>query len=254
MQAVNNSQRVTLRAPGLAGDKQGRRFGSVKAPSAKANRRSALSITARATTKTDELFTVRQLKEKYIQAIRPSFADLPENPWVNGLYRHQTYRRYSVVAVEDDKLVLKGNDKPKCGVCDNLSDELINNPAFQEIVEEFRAITEIDDDSPIEVHQFRAYCEGEMKDLHPTVHRDGFDHVGVLGVTQQNLDGAELILVEDRNDLSKPLMRTAIKDPTFAVFNDHAVWHGATQMTQVNPGEKAWVDCFVFWANKHKKA
>ena len=133
------------------------------------------------------LLQLRFIDQAHIDAVKPSFDNLPDNPYADGAFRK---RRYSVVKMQQGELTLQptkafvqddsinnfqGNIER---TYENLEQSLLASAGMKRIVEEFRTMTGINDDRDIEIHQFRMLAiESDTPPAPEGVHQDGFDHV-----------------------------------------------------------------------------
>jgi len=202
------------------------------------------------------LLQLRFVNQAHIEAVKPSFANLPANPYADGAFRK---RRYSVIKVQNDELVLQAT---KAFVQDdsintfqgnvertyeNLEQSLLQSDGMKSIVNEFRAITGISDERDIEIHQFRMLAiESDTPPAPEGIHQDGFDHVCICGVSHENLEGGELLVYENKQ--AEPCFKMEIKDGMFALINDREVWHNATPMNKIDASKDGYLDCFVLTA------
>jgi hypothetical protein len=202
------------------------------------------------------LLQLRFINQVTIDQVKPSFDNLPANPYADGAFRK---RRYSVVKYIDNEVILQptkafvqddsineyqGNVER---VYENLQPELYNTQGFKDLLNEFKTMSNITDDNTIEVHQFRMLAiESDTPPAPEGIHQDGFDHVCVCGVSHQNIAGGELLVYENKE--SEPCFKMEIKDGLFALINDRQVWHNATPMNKLDPQQVGYLDCFVFTA------
>ncbi|MGX1113612.1 hypothetical protein ACSSVW_003040 [Pseudoalteromonas sp. MBR-15] len=202
------------------------------------------------------LLQLRFVSQSHIDAVKPSFANLPANPYADGAFRK---RRYSVIKVVDGELKLQptkafvqddsintfqGNVER---TYENLEDSLLASDGMKQIVNQFREMTGISADRDIEIHQFRMLAIDSDTPAAPEgVHQDGFDHVCVCGVSHENLEGGELLVYE--NQQAEPCFKMEIKDGMFALINDREVWHNATPMNKLDASKEGYLDCFVLTA------
>ena len=202
------------------------------------------------------LLQLRFVSQSHIDAVKPSFANLPANPYADGAFRK---RRYSVIKVVDGELKLQptkafvqddsintfqGNVER---TYENLEDSLLASNGMKQIVNQFREMTGISADRDIEIHQFRMLAIDSDTPAAPEgVHQDGFEHVCVCGVSHENLEGGELLVYE--NQQADPCFKMEIKDGMFALINDREVWHNATPMNKLDASKEGYLDCFVLTA------
>jgi hypothetical protein len=202
------------------------------------------------------LLQLRFVNQEYIELVKPSFDNLPANPYADGEFRK---RRYSVVKfkngalnlqtakafVQDDSInTFQGNIER---TYENLEHSLLLSDGMKNIVSEFCSLTGISDDHEIEIHQFRMLAIDSNTPAAPEgVHQDGFDHVCICGVSHENLEGGELLVYE--NQQAEPCFKMEIKDGMFALINDRKVWHNATPMNKLDASKPGYLDCFVLTA------
>ena len=202
------------------------------------------------------LLQLRFLNQETIAQVKPSFDDLPTNPYADGAFR---LRRYSVVKMIDGQLTLQAakafvqNDDINTfqgnveRVYENLSEQLLATEGMKHIVSEFCQLSNIAADSEIEIHQFRMLAiDSDTPPAPEGIHQDGFDHVCVCGVSHENIEGGELLVYENRD--VDPCFKMAIKDGMFALINDRHVWHNATPMNKIDADKIGYLDCFVLTA------
>ena len=199
------------------------------------------------------LLQLRFINQANIDVVKPSFDNLPANPYADGEFRK---RRYSVIKFQDGELKLQA---AKAFVQDdsintfqgnvertyeNLEQSLLESDGMKSIVSEFCQLTGIDEDRDIEIHQFRMLAIDSDTPAAPEgVHQDGFDHVCICGVSHENLGGGELLVYENKQ--AEPCFKMEIKDGMFALINDRQVWHNATPMNKVDASKPGYLDCFV---------
>ena len=102
------------------------------------------------------LLQLRFVSQSHIDAVKPSFANLPANPYADGAFRK---RRYSVIKVVDGELKLQptkafvqddsintfqGNVER---TYENLEDSLLASDGMKQIVNQFREMTGISADA-----------------------------------------------------------------------------------------------------------
>jgi hypothetical protein len=202
------------------------------------------------------LLQLRFLNQNIIAQVKPSFNNLPSNPYADGAFR---LRRYSVVKMINGQLTLQpvkafvqNDDINKFQgnverVYENLSNELLATAGMNEIVSEFCQLSNIPLDSEIEIHQFRMLAiDSDTPPAPEGIHQDGFDHVCICGVSHENIEGGELLVYENRD--VEPCFKMAIKDGMFALINDRHVWHNATPMNKIDAEKVGYLDCFVLTA------
>lgn len=202
------------------------------------------------------LLQLRFIEQGFIEQLKPSFDNLPANPYADGAFR---LRRYSVVKMIDGELVLQpakafvqddsinqfqGNIER---TYENLEASLLATDGMKHLVNQFIEMSDIALDREIEIHQFRMLAiDTDTPPAPEGVHQDGFDHVCIAGVSHQNIEGGELLVYENRD--AEPCFKMEIKDGMFAMVNDRQVWHNATPMNKIDDTQTGYLDCFVLTA------
>ncbi|MEI4548362.1 2OG-Fe dioxygenase family protein [Pseudoalteromonas spongiae] len=202
------------------------------------------------------LLQLRFIEQAFIEQLKPSFDNLPANPYADGAFR---LRRYSVIKLVDGKLSLQptkafvqddsinqfqGNIER---IYENLEESLLATDGMQHLVNQFIEMSGIASDTDIEIHQFRMLAiDADTPPAPEGVHQDGFDHVCVAGVSHSNIEGGELLVYESRD--AEPCFKMEIKDGMFAMVNDRQVWHNATPMNKIDNDKVGYLDCFVLTA------
>lgn len=202
------------------------------------------------------LLQLRFIEQGFIEQLKPSFDNLPANPYADGAFR---LRRYSVIKFIDGEIALQptkafvqddsinefqGNVER---TYENLEDDLLASQAMKHLVEQFIEMSGISTDNDIEIHQFRMLAiDTDTPPAPEGVHQDGFDHVCVAGVSHSNIQGGELLVHETRD--AEPCFKMEIKDGMFAMVNDRQVWHNATPMNKIDSTKVGYLDCFVLTA------
>ena len=202
------------------------------------------------------LLQLRFIEQDFIEQVKPSFDNLPANPYADGAFR---LRRYSVIKLVDDRITLQptkafvqddsinefqGNIERSY---ENLDDSLLKAEGMHHLVEQFIEMSGINPNSDIEVHQFRMLAiDADTPPAPEGIHQDGFDHVCVAGVSHSNIQGGELLVYETKD--AQPCFKMEIKDGMFAMINDREVWHNATPMNKIDSDKVGYLDCFVLTA------
>ena len=196
---------------------------------------------------------LRFINQENIDLVKHSFDNLPANRYADGEFRK---RRYSVIKfqngelklqaakafVQDDSInTFQGNVER---TYENLEQSLLESDGMKSIVSEFCQLTGIDEDRDIEIHQFRMLAiDSDTPAAPECVHQDGFYHVCICVVSNENLEVGVLIIYENKQ--AQPCFKIEIKDGMFALINDRQVWHNATPMNKVDASKPGYLDCFV---------
>lgn len=213
----------------------------------------------------DFLLELGQISSEHVAQLSESFNNLPKNEYCDGKYR---LRRYSQFNFSQDKL-------PNIGIINTLrklpakaftqsadfnvfqgdvvrqyeeiEQDIIDSEAFVEIFARFKGITNLDDESNIEVHQMRIIAKGEVgSQVTPEgVHQDGFQNIGMFVIDSSNVSGGELNIHTQQQ--AKPFIKHKFDQGEFVVLNDERFWHSAEDICSAGSGS-AHMDLFVLTA------
>ena len=141
------------------------------------------------------LYEVGHLDLKELSALQSTYNHLPEDQYAEKRLRS---RRYSCYRLKGDNLVhlphkefmqTKALNKAVGDVerhFEEIDAKLESNPAFVKMFQEFKAHTNLSEDSIIEAHQIRWHCKRFVKIPAPEgIHRDGFDFIAMFMLTQR---------------------------------------------------------------------
>lgn len=125
---------------------------------------------------------------------------------------------------------------------DDVQMELVNEPSFQEYVQQFAKVHELGPNEPILTVNIQTRIEpfSTIQNADPLtgqgIHRDGMAAVSVLCVSRENCSGAESVLYADR--AGKRHLTTLTLDPGQAVhFRDLEMFHDVTPIQAVDPSK-----------------
>lgn len=192
------------------------------------------------------------------QQFRHSWGQLVRDPYLRdgGHYR---YRRYSVFRWQHGRLKLLPHEphyqskhyNPMHGGFNRhfrpwLASTLAN-PVLPAVVR-FAAShfsTNPAEQWRIQAHQFRivATASEQGKPTPEGVHKDGAEYILIMLVDRQNVQGG---VSQIYDNAKQPLAELTLQQPgDYVLVNDHAVYHGVTPISPVEPGRPAWRDVLV---------
>ncbi len=130
----------------------------------------------------------------------------------------------------------------------------LKNPALKEII---RWATSQFLVSPVELwriqaHQFRIIAsEAELGKPTPEgVHKDGAEYILIMMMDRQNIAGGVSKVYD--NDMHPLAEGTLEQVGDLMLVNDHAVYHGVTEVSPADPTQPAWRDVLVLTFHKAK--
>tara|TARA_Y100000593_G_scaffold42861_1_gene82041 strand:- start:19339 stop:20022 length:684 start_codon:yes stop_codon:yes gene_type:complete len=222
------------------------------------------------------LLQLNKLSNEGVHSLKSSFDNLPETSHADGKYR---LRRYSVVelrttfwnAAEEivvEKLetreFLQSEDlnKHQGGMSrkfEDLEDSTIQSEGFKEICHLFKNSNNLVDGQEIEVHQMRIVTldsEDYLTKNGPWVvtpvspegvHQDGFDHIAMIGINRNNIEGGELKAYHPDNR-DTPMLSKPLGAGDMFMLQDSVLFHDASPIRAIRRREKGYLDAFVLCA------
>lgn len=197
-----------------------------------------------------------------VRSVQADFDTLKPSQYKDGSYR---LRRYSKITYDqntknihlhkDSKFVQSGElNKFQGGVVrayDDLTDELLNNPAFTQILHTFATVGELPTTCDIEIHQMRIVAKNATTPSITTpegIHQDGFDRIGMITVSYHNVAGGELHIYES-NQKEALLKTVPSEEGAYCVMSDAKLWHYAGELIAKTDSDKGYWDLFVLTAH-----
>jgi hypothetical protein len=179
-------------------------------------------------------FLLRTFPTDRLAAIRPFFANLPTDPYIQGKFRQRRFshfsgpgrelRRLGHTPFEQSRTVnyLLGGVKREY---QELEDGLVATDGFRDLIDFFIRELELDPRREIGVHQIRILCSPEFHgDPAPEgIHQDGFDYIGIFCVDRQDVRGANTHLYRDRK--GEPIFSRTLAPGEGVLVDDRAVLH-----------------------------
>lgn len=128
----------------------------------------------------------------------------------------------------------------------------LKNPALKEIV---RWATQQFSRSPaelwrIQAHQFRiiARLDQQGKPTPEGIHKDGAEYILIMMMDRHNVNGGVSRIYG--NDMRPLAEGTLAQAGDLVLVNDHAVYHGVTEISPADPTQPAWRDVLVLTFHK----
>ncbi|MBD1846281.1 2OG-Fe dioxygenase family protein [Cyanobacteria bacterium FACHB-63] len=200
-------------------------------------------------------YVLEMLTAIEVDKFQPSFAHLPNDPYLEGNYR---FRRLSHFKIVGDRLIKLPHRRlfqsrqynPLLGDVireyPELDDELIQLEDFQRLIWEFFQFCRLCSTSQeIGVHQIRTTASPHQSG-NPApegIHRDGVDIVGIFSVDRNKIGGGETHLYKSK-DGKPPVFSKVLNPGEFLVFRDAQYFH-YTSPVNVIAGEQGTRDVFV---------
>ncbi len=200
---------------------------------------------------------VRRMGQAY-RRFRASWNGLVRDPYLRdgGDYR---YRRYSVLHWRHGKLtVLPHEPHYQSSHYNHVHGGFnrhfrawlpttLQNPVLTSIV---RWATQQFSRSPqelwrIQAHQFRIVAQPDQlgKPTPEGVHKDGAEYILIMMMDRQNIQGGVSRIYDNA---MQPLAEGTLQTQgDLVIVNDHAVYHGVTEIAPAEPTRRAWRDVLV---------
>jgi hypothetical protein len=185
--------------------------------------------------RTGFLYTLDAFPAAALPGLRPWFADLPIDPYIQGHFRRRRFSRFigrpgqlkhlPHHSFEQSRSVnyLLGGVKREYQELDR---GLYDSEAFRVLIQAYIDHLGIDPlVTEMGVHQIRILCTPDMEgDPAPEgIHQDGFDYVGIYCIDRDNVTGANTHLYRDK---AQPPIFSRELQPGEAVYvNDREVFH-----------------------------
>lgn len=205
---------------------------------------------------------VRRMGQAY-KRFRQSWHGLFRDPYLRdgGSYR---YRRYSVFHWKNNCLELLPHEPHYQSTHYNQVHggfnrhfrawlpTTVKNPVLVEII---RWTTQQFPDGAmalwrIQAHQFRILARSGQagKPTPEGVHKDGAEYILIMMMDRQNISGGVSRIYDNQmNPLGEGILA---QSGDIVLVNDHAVYHGVTEITPTDPTRPAWRDVLVLTFHK----
>jgi hypothetical protein len=185
--------------------------------------------------RTGFLYTLDAFPAAGLADLRPSFARLPLDPYIEGHFRRRRYshfsgrpdalRRLTHQTFQQSRAVnyLLGGVRREY---EELEDAVVALPAFRSMIATYIDHLAIDPTvTDFGVHQIRILCSPEFAgDPAPEgIHQDGFDYVGIFCVDRHNVEGAATHLYKAKDQ--PPIFNRELQPGEVVFVNDREVFH-----------------------------
>ena len=238
-----------------------------------------------------KLLQVDRLSDGAIKSISLSFDNLPQTDHKDGKFR---LRRYSVVELQRGAkltrlphrkfLQSERLNEHQGGVVrdfEEIEDEVLESEGMKEICLTFKHANNLMDRQEIEIHQMRIVTleDGTAEPSPEGIHQDGFDYIAMVAVSRHNIDGGELMALDNPGfeEAVKPVLEGETKEdvdtilealealeeskrPTMPLFmkkmapgemitlSDVFLWHNARPIRAVDVEKQGYADWFILCA------
>ncbi|WP_434360572.1 2OG-Fe dioxygenase family protein [Parasalinivibrio latis] len=201
----------------------------------------------------DYLMQLNHISPEAVHQLEPSFGCLPTTPYADGEYR---LRRYSVIRMDGDEIrhmphhtFVQSEDinHHQGGVVrdfEEIEEDVLLSEGMAEMCRVFKEQNGIDDDQDIEIHQMRIITLDEVTPVSPEgIHQDGFDHIAIIAIERDNIQGGEIMVYRDKTE--QPFFSMPMDKGDMALIDDHALWHNANPIRPLDPCRQGHLDVFV---------
>lgn len=208
----------------------------------------------------ENVVSMTTLSRQATQQLMPSFSALPHTQHADGKYR---LRRYSVISFRNNQIEdigqrdfvqsdefnhFQGNVVRHFEPIDSA---VLQSEGMAELCALFAEANALPDGAKIEIHQMRVVAIYDETQVAPEgIHQDGFDHIAMASISRHNIVGGEIMLYDDNH--SMPFFRRILADGETVLLADNRLWHNATPITAVAPGEEGHLDLFVLTARREQ--
>lgn len=206
------------------------------------------------------IFLEGKLPPVDMTGLQASYAHLPADTFAEAGLRSRRYSRFWLGAdnsvkklTQQDFMQTKEYNSYVGDVhrkFEPIEDALIHDPAFKEMLIQFRLHTGLSAESVIEAHQIRWHCDRHVKIPAPEgIHRDGFDFVGMFQVNVHNVGGGDIMVYETPE--SAPMYKKQMQPGEYIMVNDKKIYHFAAPLVPMPNNDNGYWDLMVLTANKN---
>ena len=199
------------------------------------------------------------LKNNISDKVINSFDDLP----IDKYYNNKRYRAFSLLNVNnlntENKVEIvdnlnfyqsitynHGNNGGIIREYSNISNILIEDMTFKNFLKIFVNTIERNISMKceyIQIHQIRVYCDKISNKLPEGIHKDGFNMVGILCITRENIKNDNNKIYDDNKKL---VFNRQIEPGEFLIINDNKYYHEISEFNLENQFDVGYRDIFVF--------
>ncbi|AKG69741.1 TPA: 2OG-Fe dioxygenase family protein [Serratia fonticola] len=206
--------------------------------------------------KHENILQITHLSREGMVQLAPSFNTLPHTQHADGKYR---LRRYSVMRFQDGKVV--ETDKHEFVQSEDINrfqgnivrqfEPLLTttwqNEGMREMCGVFVESNALPNNQEIEIHQIRITTTYDETQVAPEgIHRDGFDHIAIVGIDRHNIVGGDILLYNSNRE--EPFFRKVLENGEVAMIADSKLWHNACPIRAVEADKEGHMDVFVLTA------
>jgi hypothetical protein len=199
-------------------------------------------------------YVLEMLTAINVDALKPFFDDLPEDPYLEGGYRFRRLSHFKIVgdrltSLPHRRLFQSKTYNPLLGDVvreyAELDAQLIQLQDFQNVIWEFFQFCQLCSTSTeIAVHQIRTTASSQKlgNPAPEGIHRDGVDLVGIFSVQRRGVEGAETHLYKTKQET--PVISKVLNPGEFLVFRDAQYFHYTSPVHTIST-EQGVRDVFV---------
>ncbi|MEX2941904.1 2OG-Fe dioxygenase family protein [Serratia fonticola] len=206
--------------------------------------------------KHENILQITHLSREGIAQLAPSFNTLPHTQHADGKYR---LRRYSVLRFQHGLVVETGKHEfVQSEDINHFQGNIVRqfeplltttwqNEGMREMCEVFVNSNDLPDNQEIEIHQIRITTTYVETQVAPEgIHRDGFDHIAIVGIDRHNIVGGDILLYNSNRE--EPFFRKVLENGEVAMIADSKLWHNACPIRAVETDKEGHMDVFVLTA------
>ncbi|WP_421081491.1 2OG-Fe dioxygenase family protein [Serratia fonticola] len=206
--------------------------------------------------KHENILQITHLSQEGIAQLAPSFNTLPHTQHADGKYR---LRRYSVMRFQDGKVVETGKHEfVQTEDINHFQGNIVRqfepllattwqNEGMREMCGLFVDSNALPNNQEIEIHQIRITTTYDETQVAPEgIHRDGFDHIAIVGIDRHNIVGGDILLYNSNRE--EPFFRKVLENGEVAMIADSKLWHNACPIRAVVTDKEGHMDVFVLTA------
>lgn len=199
------------------------------------------------------------LKNNISDKLINSFDILP----IDNFYSNKRYRAFSLLKVDNlntENMVeivddlnfyqpITYNDSNNGGIIreySNINNTVIEDMTFKNFLKIFINTVEKNMSTKcdfIQLHQIRVYCDKVTNKLPEGIHKDGFNMIGILCITRENIKNDNNKIYDNNK---KIVFNRQLEPGEFLIINDNKHYHEITEFNLENQFDIGYRDIFVF--------
>lgn len=200
-------------------------------------------------------YVLEMLTAIKVDELKPSFAQLPEDPYLEGNYRFRRLSHFKIVGnrlikLPHRRLFQSKAYNPLLGDVireyAELDDELVQLESFQRLIWEFFQFCQLcSTANEIGVHQIRTTASSQKlgNPAPEGIHRDGVDVVGIFSADRHGIGGGETHLYR-ATEKEHPVFSKVLHPGELLVFKDDQYFHYTSPVNAIGV-EQGTRDVFV---------